>query len=68
MDNQAESNKVLKSHPVDSNASDGLVVRNKSGFSTLYRLIDLCSDLTALLSNGDKLVRHDQAKFRMHLP
>lgn len=41
MDNQVESNKVLKSHPVDSSANGGLVVRNKSGFSTLYRLIDL---------------------------
>ena len=41
MDNKVESNKVLKSHPVDANANDGLVVRNKSGFSTLYRLIDL---------------------------
>ena len=41
MDNQVESNKALKSHPVDSSASDGLVVRNKSGFSTIYRLIDL---------------------------
>ena len=41
MDNQVESNKVLKSHPVDSNANGGLVVRNRSGFSTLYRLIDL---------------------------
>ena len=41
MDNRVESNKALKAHPVESNSNGGLVVRNQSGFSTIYRLIDL---------------------------
>ncbi len=41
MDNRVESNKALKAHPVESNTNGGLVVRNQSGFSTIYRLIDL---------------------------
>ena len=42
MDNKVAPNQVLKSHEVEPNASGGLIVRNQSGFSTIYRLIDLC--------------------------
>ena len=41
MDNKVDPNKAIKSHPVESSSSGGLVVRNQSGFSTFYRLIDL---------------------------
>ena len=41
MDNRVDSNKAIKAHPVEPNTSGGLVVRNQSGFSTIYRLIDL---------------------------
>ena len=41
MDNKVETNKAIKSHPMESSGSGGLVVRNQSGFSTFYRLIDL---------------------------
>ncbi|WP_334061747.1 undecaprenyl-phosphate glucose phosphotransferase [Alteromonas genovensis] len=41
MDNNVDPNKAIKSHPVESSSSGGLVVRNQSGFSTFYRLIDL---------------------------
>ncbi|NDV89945.1 undecaprenyl-phosphate glucose phosphotransferase [Alteromonas sp. 345S023] len=40
MDNRIESSKVIKSHPIESKRS-GLAVKNKTGFSTLYRLTDL---------------------------
>lgn len=40
MDNRIESSKVIKSHPIESKTS-GLAVKNKTGFSTLYRLTDL---------------------------
>ena len=41
MDNRVEANKAIKAHPVEPNTNGGLVVRNQSGFSTIYRLIDL---------------------------
>lgn len=41
MDNRVESNKAIKARPVESSTNSGLAVRNQSGFSTIYRLIDL---------------------------
>ncbi|WP_269519992.1 undecaprenyl-phosphate glucose phosphotransferase [Alteromonas sp. BMJM2] len=41
MDNKEESNKALKSHSMEPSGNAGLIVRNQSGFSTFYRIVDL---------------------------
>lgn len=41
MENRLEPNKALKAQPINTKSSGGLIVRHQSGFSTIYKLIDL---------------------------